>query len=89
MERITRRLSMHKTPCLKCKEYKSCNTNLIQIIQEQNKQIDNLKDRLHQQLHQKLQLQQQLRRGDHERSSHDSPQPIGKLKKTVQGTDHP
>jgi len=73
MERITRRLSMHRTikSCSKCKEYKSCNANLIQIIQEQNNKLEK--------------LQKQLRRmtGEHESSTHDSTQQIRSLKKSV------
>jgi len=72
MERITRRLSMHKTPCLKCKEYKSCNAILLDIIQKQNNQLEKLRRMT----------------GQHESSPHDSTQPNGKLKKTVQGSNH-
>lgn len=65
--------------CRKCKEYKSCTTNLVTIIQQQNKDLD----QLHRQLNfTKRYYQEQIRRilsaqEDHESSTHDSPRETG------------
>lgn len=45
MERITKRLSL-SLKCRKCKEYKRTTRHLIQIIQDQNKKLENLQRQL-------------------------------------------
>ena len=64
--------------CQKCKEYKSCTVNLVAIIQQQNKDLDQLQRQL---IFTKRYYQEQIRRiysaQDHESSTHDSPRETG------------
>lgn len=64
--------------CTKCKEYKSCTTNLVTIIQQQNKDLESLQRQLD---FTKQYYQEQLRRiysaQEHESSTHDSPRETG------------
>lgn len=82
MERITRGMSMclpvKSKRCQKCKEYKSCTANLVTIIQQQNKDLDQLQRQLD---FTKRYYQEQIRRilsaQEHESSTHDSPRETG------------
>lgn len=82
MERITRGMSMclpvKSKQCAKCKEYKSCTTNLVTIIQQQNKDLEKLQRQLDFTKHY---YQEQIRRiisaQEHESSTHDSSRETG------------
>ena len=81
MERITRRMSMClpiKRRCRKCKEYKSTTANLVSIIQEQNKTLEQQQRQLD---FTKRYYQEQIRRilsaQQHESSTHDSTRETG------------
>lgn len=82
MERITRGMSMclpvKSKRCAKCKEYKSCTTNLVTIIQQQNKDLEKLQRQLDFTKHY---YQEQIRRinsaQEHESSTHDSTRETG------------
>lgn len=83
MERITRGMSMclpvkKSKQCAKCKEYKSCTTNLVSIIQQQNKDLEQLQRQLN---FTKQYYQEQLRRiysaQEHESSTYDSTRETG------------
>lgn len=64
--------------CTKCKEYKSCTTNLVSIIQQQNKELQQLQRQLD---FTKQYYQEQIRRiisaQEHESSTHDSSRETG------------
>ena len=83
MERITRGMSicLPVKPikrCTKCKECKSCTANLVTIIQQQNKDLEQLQRQLH---FTKRYYQEQIQRitsgQQHEPSTHDSPRETG------------
>lgn len=64
--------------CAKCKEYKSCTANLVSIIQQQNKELQQLQRQLD---FIKQYYQEQIRRitsaQEHESSTHDSSRETG------------
>lgn len=82
MEGITRGMSMClpiKRRCTKCKEYKSTTANLVSIIQQQNKKLEQQQRQLEfteqyyqEQIRRILSAQQQ-----HESSTHDSARETG------------
>ena len=82
MERVTRGMSMclpvKSKRCAKCKEYKSCTANLVSIIQQQNKELQQLQRQLD---FIKQYYQEQIRRitsaQEHESSTHDSSRETG------------
>ena len=81
MEGITRRMSMClpiKQRCRKCKEYKSTTANLVSIIQEQNKQLEQQQRQLNfiEQYYQE-QIRRILSAQQHESSTHDSTRETG------------
>ena len=82
MERITRSMSMclpvKSKRCTKCKEYKSTTANLVSIIQQQNKELQQLQRQLD---FTKQYYQEQIRRiisaQEHESSTHDTSRETG------------
>ena len=83
MEGITRRMSMclpikRIRQCTKCKEYNSTTANLVSIIQEQNKTLEQQQRQLD---FTKQYYQEQIRRilsaQQHESSTHDSTRETG------------
>lgn len=81
MERITRRLQMYlpiKRRCRKCKEYKSTTANLVSIIQQQNKTLEQQQRQLEfTEQYYKEQIRRILSAQQHESSTHDSTREIG------------